>query len=413
MKIGFIGLGKLGLPVALAIEAKGHEVVAWDISEVVRSNIEARVLPYKEIGVQELLDKTKIKLSNDFDGCDLVFMAIQTPHEGRFEGTTRLTGERADFDYSFLKYAVSNFCATQCTPTNLVLISTVLPGTMEREIKPLLSPIINFVYNPFFIAMGTVIPDFLHPEFVLIGNDKPENSATLKDFYRTIHSQRVIEMPIKDAELTKVAYNTFIGMKIVFSNTLMEICHKIGGNVDNVIGALKKADKRLISTKYLDAGMGDGGGCHPRDNIAMSYIANKLMLSHNFFDDLMIAREDQTVFLAYLITEAKIKYNSLSVVILGRAFKPETNIETGSPAILLANILDDMLGEINNGGFHHIETYVEGDTFDNQESAIFFIGTKHSSYKKINFPKGSVVIDPFGYIPEQEGVEIIHVGRNK
>lgn len=408
MKIGFIGLGKLGLPVALSVESKGHQVIGWDASEVVRSNISARTLPYKEVGAQELLTNSKLELSQDFNGCDIVFMAIQTPHDHRFEGTVRIPEERADFDYSYLIQAVKDFVQAQTTPVTLVLISTVLPGTIEREIRPLLSDKISFVYNPFFIAMGTVIPDFTNPEFVLIGRDPYQVDdhmhpiESLKAFYRTIHDKPLIEMPIRDAELTKVAYNTFIGMKIVFVNTLMEICHKNGGNVDNITNALKQATDRLISPKYLSAGMGDGGGCHPRDNIAMSHIARVLGLSHNFFDDLMMAREHQTEFLADLIVK-KHQETKLPILILGRSFKPETNIETGSPAILLGNLLDEI-----DVDFQQLQ-----ETDFIKEPTLVFIGTQNEIYAHYNFPRGSIVIDPFGYMPEQEGVEIIRIGRNK
>lgn len=410
MKIGFIGLGKLGLPVALAIEDKGHEVVGWDAVEAVRSNIYARTFPYKEVGVQELLNKSKITLSPDFNGCEIIFMAIQTPHDPAFEGSTRIPKERADFDYSYLIRAVTEFVQAQTTPVTLVLISTVLPGTIEREIKPLLSDKISFVYNPFFIAMGTVIPDFTNPEFVLIGRDPYQVDdhmhpiESLKAFYRTIHDKPLIEMPIRDAELTKVAYNTFIGMKIVFVNTLMEICHKNGGNVDNITNALKQATDRLISPAYLNAGMGDGGGCHPRDNIAMSHIARKLGLCHNFFDDLMMAREQQTAWLADVAIDLLNKNEGYHLVILGKSFKPETNIQTGSPAILLRNILED------KGVF--ATHYGEEDEIALTKKDVIFIATKHAQYAGLKFPRGSVVIDPFGYIPKREGVEVINIGRN-
>ena len=99
---------------------------------------------------------------------------------------------------------------------------------------------------------------------------------------------------IENAELIKVSYNTLISTKIAFSNTIMELCHKLPNtNVDDVTNALKLANRRLISGSYMDGGMGDGGGCHPRDNIAMSYLSDKLNLSHNWFEHIMQQREKQ------------------------------------------------------------------------------------------------------------------------
>lgn len=414
MKIGIIGLGKLGLPVALAIESKGHKVYGFDNSGAVMNMVMEKKFTYKEVDAQEMLEKSALELKPvDWlvENCDIVFMAIQTPHEEKYEGTVRIPKERADFNYRYLQAAVSGFshwAIAKNKKVPLVIISTVLPGTIEREIKPYLNPdFVKLVYNPFFIAMGTVIYDFLNPEFVLMGVEDEEAANILQNFYSTIHSKPFAKMPIVDAELTKVSYNTFIGMKIAFVNTLMEICYYKDGNVDNVTNALKMATDRLISPKYMSAGMGDGGGCHPRDNIAMSYLAKELNLSHNLFEDIMQAREDQTEFLAHFIIDhkniAKAAGVDLPVFILGKSFKPETNIQTGSPAILLANILAE-----KGIDFQHLEE--DGQFGD--KPVLVFVATMHKRYVDQPFPQGSVVIDPFGFIPEREGVKVIKIGRN-
>ena len=342
--IGFIGLGKLGLPCALAIEDKGYPIFGYDISETVVSNIEKRILPYREVGAQELLDKHNITMT-DIAGVvsntDIIFVPIQTPHDPVYEGTTRLPDSRVDFDYGWLKSGIKNLSdeiEKQGEDKVVIIISTVLPGTIEREIKPLLGSHVKLCYNPFFIAMGTTIKDFLNPEFVLFGVDDGYAAQTAENFYRTIHNRPFYKTDIKSAELIKVAYNTFIGMKISFANTMMEICHKTGADVDAVSDALSLATQRLISGRYLRGGMGDGGGCHPRDNIAMSWLAGELDLSYDFFDALMQCREDQTVWLADLIQE-QMETHDLSTIILGQAFKEQTNLTVGSPATLLKNIL--------------------------------------------------------------------------
>lgn len=405
MKIGIIGLGKLGYPVALAIKDKGHEVFGFDTNEATMQMIRDRKITYQEAGAEELIKKHELNLvpmSFVVDNSDIIFLAIQTPHDPKYEGVTEIPSERADFDYTYLKKAVADLAeqaSLRKTKITVVIISTVLPGTIEREIKPLLGEYVDLCYNPFFIAMGTVIADFVNPEFVLLGVESEEAAKKVKEFYATIHSKPIAEMPIIDAELTKVSYNTFIGMKIVFVNTLMEICEKNGGNVDNVTDALKLATDRLISPKYLTAGMGDGGGCHPRDNIAMSYLAKKLDLSHNLFEDIMKARENQTKWLADEIQKAH-KMTGLPVVILGREFKPETNLDIGSPSRLLSSVL-----EISHELAERTDPIPESPH-------IFFIGTKHAQYSKVKFPYGSVVIDPFRYIPKQNGVFVINLGNS-
>jgi len=333
MKVGFIGAGKLGLPVALATEAAGHEVAVYDPSPVVRQIRETGVLPYVEQDAQALLDKSNLRFEEpEFIAgwADLIFVAVQTPHQPEFEGTTRLTDNRSDFDYRYLAQALNNLTYAKCP---VVVISTVLPGTIERVATR------QVLYNPFFIAMGTTIPDFRNPEFVLVGTDGA-HPGVLRDFYATIHDRPVFVTTIKTAELTKVAYNTFIGLKIAFANTMMELCEKTGADVDDLVDALSLADRRLMAPSYLRGGMGDGGGCHPRDNIALSWLARESDLSYDLFGVLMECRERQTEWLADLAADTA-GDPMFNLEILGKAYKPNTALTVGSPSTLLANILTE------------------------------------------------------------------------
>jgi len=409
MNIGFIGLGKLGLPCALAINEKGHQVWGFDINPEVKDILENKVIPYREKGADELLQNHSINYGSVEDvvkHSDIIFVPIQTPHEYIYEGCTRIPDKRDDFNYESLKNGIKTLSDTISNQDNskiVIIISTVLPGTIEREIFPIIENNEKFLlgYNPYFIAMGTTIDDFLNPEFVLFGTNRDEIVETVKEFYATIHDKPVYNTKIKNAELIKVSYNTFIGMKIVFSNTLMEMCHKVGANVDEVLGGLKLANNRIISTKYLSGGMGDGGGCHPRDNIAMSWLADKINLSHNFFEDIMEARENQTEFLANLILEHEGPY-----YILGKTFKEETNLILGSPAILLGNMLKE-----KNVEFVHYDPFIDSDK-PNFEKGTYFIATRHSEFRDFKFPNESTVIDVWRYLNlNDENIKYIKVGN--
>jgi UDPglucose 6-dehydrogenase len=402
-------MGKLGLPVALAIEKKGHKVIGYDPSPQVQETIRTKKLPYKEAQAKEWLNKSNIQhksVQQVVEHSDIIFVPIQTPHGDKFEGSTRIPDEREDFDYSYLIDGLTeldNELFQQEKEMTVVVISTVLPGTIRKYIKPLLSKYTKLCYNPFFIAMGTTIEDFLRPEIILFGVDDEEAAKKAKKFYRTINHAPFYETTIENAELIKVTYNTFIGTKIAFVNSVMEMCHHLPNtNVDEVMNALKMCNKRIISDKYLSGGMGDGGGCHPRDNIALSWLSDKLDMSFNWFDNIMKQREVQTDWLADII-----EYNKKGkVVILGKSFKPETNIETGSPAHLLANILRE-----RNISFEHYDPYVDGDFEIGHEVCTFFIATKHEDFNDIDYPKGSVIIDPWRYIGDKQGVEVIRIGE--
>jgi len=191
----------------------------------------------------------------------------------------------------------------------------------------------------------------------------------------------------------------------------METCHHLPNtNVDEVSRALSLCTERIISPKYLYGGMGDGGGCHPRDNIALSYLADKLNLSYNWYDNIMKQREKQTEWLVSLIIQYK---GELPINILGKCFKPETNLTLGSPSILLKNILEEK-------GFNvfmwdpwvdkeNVNIVIENREW-NTKPQLYFIGTKHDVWNHFNFKPGDCVIDPFRYLKLPEGVQYIPIG---
>jgi len=419
MKIGFLGLGKLGLPVALACESKGHEVIGTDINETTKRNIRFKTLTYREEGAEELLKKSKIKLA-DIDKIveesDIIFVPIQTPHEEKYEGTTRIPKERADFNYDYLVNGIKELnekIEKQKKDKTVVIISTVLPGTIAKLIKPIIGTHLKLCYNPFFIAMGTTINDFLNSEIILFGVDDENAAKQAEKFYKTINKSPFYKTTLENAELIKVVYNTFISTKIAMMNTIMETCHYLPNtNVDDVTEALALCTDRIISKKYLYGGMGDGGGCHPRDNIALSYLAQKLNLSYNWYDNIMQQREKQTEWLADLIIKHK---GNKKINILGKCFKPETNITTGSPSILLKNILEER-GEkvtmwdpwIDETDVMKVKDKYEWDTIPQ----LFFIGTKHEAFNSFYYMPKSIVIDPFRYLSVNDDVEYIPLGKN-
>lgn len=266
MKIGFLGLGKLGLPCALAIESKGYSVYGTEIDPIVIQNIQNRELEYNEEGALSALRCSSIQVvptKQLVNESDIIFVAIQTPHSPQFEGVTRLPYRRENFNYSALEKGIKDLNAEiQLLDKDkiVVIISTVLPGTIKERILPIISPRFKLVYNPFFIAMGTTMKDFLDPEFVLLGVQDNDALIKIKQFYSTIHNAPIFQTDVASAELAKVAYNTYISMKICFINTMMEICHKTDANIDSITEALSLGTRRLMSPAYLRGGMGDGGG---------------------------------------------------------------------------------------------------------------------------------------------------------
>lgn len=197
-------------------------------------------------------------------------------------------------------------------------------------------------------------------------------------------------------------------MKICLANTVMELSHKLDNiNCDNVMGGLFLANQRLISTKYLSGGMGDGGGCHPRDNIALSWLAKEVGLSFDWYSNLMSCRESQTEWLSDMLIEEKRKSN-LPIVILGKTFKKETNLVVGSTSILLKNLIEEKNTEVSM-----YDPWIDDGEAPLDQKSIFFIGTNHDAFLNYKFPIGSTVIDPWRYLNYQEGVNLIKIGDSK
>jgi len=405
--IGFIGLGRLGLPVALTVESKGYNVVGYDVNPNVAKWLKDKQIPTVEDGIAPYLEATKLKLLSFREvvkQSDIIFVAVQTPHEEQYDGSHTLPDTRVDFDYSFLKDAVQQIADVDKTKL-VAVISTTLPGTIRREIEP----IMDVIYTPQFIAMGTVIEDYLNPEFNLIGSKHSDKTEELVEFYKTVNDAPMMITDPTTAECIKVSYNTFITAKTVLANTWGEIAHKVGADVDDITRAWSMSTKRLLSPRYLKSGVGDGGGCHPRDNIALSCLARRLDLSYDLFDALMRARENHMGFIANEIVKQIDNHPDMHVVLLGKAFKPGTNITSGSPALLLAREL-----EVLNIRFEHIDPYVDNIEIgpnDIFSEAIYVICTAHKDFATYQFVSDSVVIDPFGIVQQQPGVKLISIGR--
>lgn len=415
MRVGIIGLGKLGLPVATAMASRGLEVTGFDPyvsgypDDLSYEEDFAETAAAAEGRVIFRRDASYVVA--DTDG--VVMVAVQTPHEARFEGATPLPEDRADFDYSYLRDAVirvAQAAERQQKLVTIAVVSTVLPGTMQREVEPLLNEFTTLCYTPSFIAMGTTIRDFLDPEFVLLGGDDGNVEAVYEQVYGRVDKPRHVRTTIPNAELIKVAYNTFIGLKLAFANTLMEVCHKTDCDVDEVTGALKLAHRRLISGAYLDGGMGDGGGCHPRDNIALSWLARELDLSYDLFEAAMQQREAGTEWLCDLVEKLAAERPACRhrVGVLGLAYKPSSHIMTGSPALLAAHVL-------SKRGFkpkvHDPHAFLADADKPLGDARVWLVACKHPEFPELKLPKGSVVIDPWRYMPDQEGVEVIRVGE--
>jgi UDPglucose 6-dehydrogenase len=365
MKIGFIGVGKLGKDAA-EVMAEHHFVEGYDLNKVEPSNFKM---------VDTIQDVCKEK--------DIIFIALPTPHHPDYDGrypTSHL--EPKDFDYDTVKTMLYQINEWTNRKQLVVLISTVLPGTISDSLIQLVKNY-RFIYNPYLIAMGTVKDDMVNPEMIIIGTEDGTETGDAKllvDFYKTfVNKDTRFEIGTWDeAEAIKIFYNTFISTKVALVNMIQDVAEKNGNiNTDVVTGALERSTKRIVSKSYMKAGMGDGGGCHPRDNIALRWMANKYDLGYDLFDSIMLAREKQALNIAKKLVDLSNIYN-LPIVILGKSYKPGVDYVEGSTTILTSYYVIEMGKD------------VDFDIIDKQ--AIYLLGHRGESHN-VDFPQNSVILD--------------------
>ncbi len=361
IKIGFIGLGKLGYPCAEAMVDKGFEVTGYD-SEY-KSSFKINI-------VKDIVECVKDK--------DFVFVAVPTPHDKDYDGSKPTSHlEPKDFDYEIVKNILKRIDKHMTKQQAIVLISTVLPGTIRRELAPLVENT-KLLYNPYLIAMGTVADDMLNPEMIMIGTKKGNpKTAVLAQKLESMYLQMCDNMPRveigswEEIESIKIFYNTFISAKLSFVNMIQDVAVKLGNiNVDVVTNALAKSTNRITSGKYMKPGMGDGGACHPRDNIALRYLAKNLDLHYDLFSAIMNSREMQ----AKNMAEEVLKYGNV-IHFTSDSYKPGTQLTDGSYSLLVQHYIKELGGFISHGNAEKIDVIFrvhEDDQFTTDETTIVF-----------------------------------------
>jgi UDPglucose 6-dehydrogenase len=381
MKISFIGLGKLGLPCAEIFAEKGHFVKGYDIQ-----NISSKLIQ-TELTIQKAVSNT-----------DIVFIAVPTPHDPEYDGRKPISHlPPKDFDYSIVQKVIQE--ANQYMNSNqiLVLISTVLPGTTrEQLIQYVTNP--KFVYNPYFIAMGSVKYDMINPDLIILGSEYgkyTDEIKTLISLYKSVieNDPPIIVSNWDECECIKVFYNTLISTKLSFVNMIQDVAEKQGNiNVDVVTEALCKSTDRIISSKYMKAGMGDGGACHPRDNIALKYLSQKLDLGYDFFGAIMHTREMQAKNVAIKLMQSCQEKIICLLQFMEKSYKPDVPYIDGSYSILIGTYCED-LGITPK----YIDPSVEKNTIT-EPSIILLAHSSLTTYSKedklyCHIPEKSIVID--------------------
>ena len=409
MNIGFIGLGKLGLDCA-EVFAEKHTVRGYDIYPRVSDSV-------KVCSIEETVNES-----------EWIFIAVPTPHEEGYDGSvpsSHMTPK--DFGHDAVKQSLEAVNAHARSPKKIVLISTVLPGTTRRHFIPLLDKQHQFLYNPYLIAMGSVKWDMVNPEMVMIGTEDGNPNALageLIDLYKTImkNDPRYEIGTWDECEAIKIFYNTFISAKVGLVNMIQDFAMRIGNiNVDVVTNALAKSTMRIMGPKYMTAGMGDAGACHPRDNIALRWLAEEYDIGYDLFDTVMHAREIQAKNLAlFLVKHAQER--GLPVVIHGKAYKPDVPYCIGSYSTLVGHYVKEAglpvvyVDPLADDSAEVVETLDQPAVFlwaHNRKITYEYTGEQADTQPYCAIKPGSVIVDPWRKLESHDGIEVIHYGNTR
>lgn len=344
--VSVIGLGKLGASMAAAFGSRGFNVIGVDVNQRSIDLVNAGHAPVQETDLESTIaaNKERIRATLSHEDAvlnsDISFVIVPTPSD-----------EKGSFSLQYAEWAfkeIGRALGKKKGYHNVVLTSTVLPGSTRQALIPILEREsgktagrdFGVCYSPEFIALGSIIRDFLNPDFTLIGEFDDRSGSMLETIYSQlmVNDQRSARMSLENAELTKISVNTFVTTKITFANMLAEICEKLpGGDVDVVTNALG-LDRR-IGRKYLTGSIGYGGPCFPRDNVALSFIANALGVKANLAEttDSMnraVAEKVSKRILPMIRPGA-------TVAVLGLSYKPFSHVTEESQGVYVAKQLSN------------------------------------------------------------------------
>lgn len=423
MKISVIGLGKLGSPLAAVLADKGHDVIGADVNVSLVEALREGRAPVRETGLDELIARNRSRLtatSSDDEAVldtELTFIVVPTPSLA--DGTFSLEHALA---------ACRNVGAALRRKTNfhvVVITSTVMPGSTGGPIRECLEEAsgracgrdFGLCYNPEFIALGSVIRDMTHPDFILIGESDPRSGETLAGLYEQYWDPKppVRRMNFVNAELTKISVNTFVTTKITYANMIARLCERLPGADCDVVTKALGFDSR-IGPKYLKGALGFGGPCFPRDNVAFNSFARQMGTKAYLAEATDRFNREQVEWIADELLPRLPAGGRVGI--LGLSYKPNTGVVEESQGVAFARHFAARGVPVtvhDPAGCDHARTLLEGRVRFAEsmadcarESDLLFIATPWDEFKRLSphdLKRGQrkpVVVDCWRILSERE-----------
>lgn len=330
--ISVVGLGHVGLAIALGFASKGYTVIGIDNDkEKIERLGSGKPLVYEE-GPDEAIKKVKIITTWDYKEIlksDVTFVCVATPSDS--EGAISLGDLRESVE------KIAEVLKEKEDYHVMVIKSSVVPGTTGEVILPILRKTENFglCVNPEFLRQGRALHDFLYPDRIIIGEYDKRSGDTVYDLYEGFDCP-ILRTDLKTAEMIKYASNAFLATKVSFINEIGNICKKLGIDVYEVAKGMGY-DKR-ISDKFLNAGIGFGGPCLPKDLRALVARSKEIGYGPRILEEVLRLNDEQPFRMIELLKK-HISLDGKTIGVLGLAFKPDTDSVTGSKAITVVEAL--------------------------------------------------------------------------
>lgn len=343
--ISVIGAGHVGLVTGACFAQMGNQVMCLDVDEEKIERLQRGTLPIYEPGLHELVESNVLAGRLNFTTCygealehgQFAFLAVNTP-TGSSEGAA---------DLRHILSAVRSIARELNHPIIIVNKSTVPVGTGDlvteimRSIRP--EAIFDVVSNPEFLREGSAVYDSQHPDRVIVGSNNQQAALSVAALYLSLRAP-VLMTDLRTAEMIKYASNAFLATKISFINQMAQICERLGADVKEVATGMGY-DQR-IGRSFLDAGLGYGGSCFPKDVRALAYMAKEGGLTPDLLHAVMEINRDQRRLIIEKLTTLLETLNGRTIGLLGLAFKPDTDDMREAPALDIIRWLTSQGAEV-------------------------------------------------------------------
>jgi UDPglucose 6-dehydrogenase len=343
MKIAVLGTGYVGLSTGVCLSQIGHHVTCIDINEQKINQLLQGISPIYEPGLEDLLTANMgagrlhftTSLNEALANTAIIVVAVGTPQ-----------GDDGAADLSYLVQAAKDISPYITPDTIIVIKSTVPVGTndfVKKMIEDQCGFTVKMVSNPEFLRQGSAIEDTMKADRIIIGSESAEAAGEIRDMYMPLNVP-VILTSTRSAEMIKYASNAFLATKISYINEIANLCEAVGADVTDVARGMGK-DKR-IGEAFLNAGIGYGGSCFPKDVKALLHTAGLNGVEFPLLKETIAINEYQR---KLLVTKAVNRFGGLKgkkIALLGLAFKPETDDMREAPSIPISEALTKLGAEV-------------------------------------------------------------------